>query len=369
MKRFVLPALVAVAAVVLAIGYWPKEPTDDSAWTDPDTTYSPGPRGTKAFYLLLQQLGQPVARLRRPSYWQLEKGAVLWNLSSSPLGAVERRWALEFVRRGGTLIAGEDPLWKLMGEAGLGDPDFEQRKSQPVSMDGLQLQVERYGVVAGGLAPPDHIYLASAEGLPAVAAWNVGLGRIVFLGIRDVARDDQIGKGDNGLFFAHLAYDGGARQVFDEFGTGFGDQGIASLFAGAPYRWGLAQLAVALLLLLWAGGARRWPVALTEQVRRRQTSDHVAAVARLWARAGDAGLALEALLRAAADRARGRLGLASGEDAFPAWVAAVRPELGGRARLAWDRARELARQKQPPMAGVRAAAEELARLEREALAW
>ncbi len=369
MRRFALPLLLGAAALVLAIAYWPREPSADGAWTAPDTTYSPGPRGVKGLYLLLQELGLPVARLRRPSYWQLEPGTVLWNLSSTPLGAVERRWLLDFVRAGGTVVGGRAPLGKLLEEAGLGTPDFEEAEDAPASTQGLSVQLERYTVIEGGLAPPDRIYLASANGRPAVAAWNVGQGRIVFLGIREAARDDQIANGDNGPFLARLAFEAGARQVFDEFGTGFGDQGLASLFAKAPYRFGLLQLAVALLALLWAGGARRWPVSPARPIRRRQTADHLAAVARLWARAGDAGLALDALLRAAADRARGRLGGSAGEDAFVLWVSSVRPELGDRAREAWDRAQELAQARQPPPAQARAAAQDLARLEREALAW
>ncbi|MHB8419990.1 MAG: DUF4350 domain-containing protein [Myxococcales bacterium] len=368
MRRLALPLLLIAGAAALAVGYWPKEPSDDGAWTSPDTSYSPGPRGVKAFYLLLGQLGRPVSRLRRPSYWQLPPDTVLWNLSSTPLGAVERRWALDFVRKGGTLIAGEAPLEKLFDEAGLGQPSIEEREGGAIAIDGLRVELERYRVVAGGVAPPDRIYLASGVGEPAVASWAVGQGRLVFLGIREAARDGQIGKGDNGPFLARLAFEGGPRQLFDEFGTGFGDQGLASLFAGAPYRWGLLQAAAALLALLWASGARRWPAAPVARVRRRQTADHVAAVGRLWARAGDAGLALDSLLRAAADRARTRLGFAA-EDVFVAWVASVRPELGGRAGEAWRRARELAEQRRPRLDRVREVAEELSRLEREALAW
>ena len=78
------------------------------------------------------------------------------------------------------------------------------------------------------------------------------------------------------------------------------------------------------------------------------------------------------LLRAAADRARARLGIASrteGEGDFVTWIETVRPELAGRALELWGRAAALAELRRPPLGRVRAAAEQLATLEREALAW
>jgi hypothetical protein len=200
----------------------------------------------------------------------------------------------------------------------------------------------------------------------------VGKGHLVFLGLPDLARDDQIGKAQNGILLTHLALAGGGAQVFDEFSTGFGDLGLSTLLLQAHYRWGLLQAALALLVLLWGRSLRRAPAEPPAKIRRRQTRDHVEAVARLWADAGDAGLPLDSLLRAAADRARGRLGSgtsAEGSGDFTTWVATVRPELGGRAVALWDRASALASQRRPPLKSVRAAAEDLAKLEKEALAW
>jgi hypothetical protein len=355
----------------LAYVYWPHEPGDDSAWDAPDTTYSPGPSGTKGLYLLLGKLGLHTSRLRRPSYDRLPPGSVLWDLSTNPLGAVERRWLLDFVRVGGTFIGGRYPEAKLLAEAGLGDAELHSHETDLISKDGLQIQAERFESV-DGLETPERVYLTSAKGSPVAASWKVGKGHLVFLGIPDVARDDQIDKAQNGVFFARLALAGGQDQVFDEFSTGFGDLGLSTLLATAPYRWGLLQAAVALLVLLWSLALRHAPAELTAKIRRRRTGDHVEAVARLWAEAGDSGLPLDSLLRSAADRARARLGMGSRSDGgsdFVAWIQTVRPELGDRALALWGHAAGLAVLRRPPLSRVRAAAEELAKLESEALAW
>jgi hypothetical protein len=160
--------------------------------------------------------------------------------------------------------------------------------------------------------------------------------------------------------------------VFDEFSTGFGDLGLSTLLAKAPYRWGLVQAALAFIVLLWCLALRRAPAEAPTKIRRRQTGDHVEAVARLWAEAGDSGLPLDSLLRAAADRGRARLGMGSRTDGasdFVTWIQTVRPELGARALELWGRAAALAELRRPPLSRVRAAAEELAKLEREAMAW
>ncbi len=393
MRRIGWFSIALATAVALTYFYWPREPGDDSAWDAPDTTYSPGPSGTKGLYLLLAKLGLRTSRLRRPSYDQIPPGSVLWDLSTNPLGAVERRWLLDFVRGGGTFIGGRDPEAKLLKEAGLGDAEFAPHETDLISKDGLNVEAERF-LSVDGLEEPERVYLTSAKGSPVAASWKVGKGHLVFLGIPDVARDDQIGKAQNGVFFARLALSGGDNQVFDEFSTGFGDLGLSSLLAAAPYRWGLLQGAIALAVLLWCLALRRAPAELATKIRRRQTADHVEAVAHLWAEAGDSGLPLDSLLRAAADRARARLGMGFGSalhgggggvgeagpllqgqsgaersSDFVSWIQTVRPELGGRALELWGRATALAELRRPPLNRVRAAAAELAVLEREALAW
>jgi hypothetical protein len=374
---FILVILGTYAAIRVL---FPSEPGDESTRDSADTSYSPGPTGTKALYLLLEDVGLPVSRLRRPDYRNLRPGTALWNLSTSSLGGVERAWVLDFVRAGGTFLAGPIPMEKLMSEASLGTPTFDRMQGELASFSGPPVESERFSTVSG-LSAPDRMYItvkthgkrdASSEptsAQPVVAAWTYGKGRLVYLGIRDAAVNENIGLSSNGAFFADLAFDSGQSQVFDEFATGFGDLGLMTLLARAPYRWALAQVVLSLTVLLLALALRRRPAETPTKIRRRQTSDHVDAVARLWARNGDAGLPLDSLMRAANDRARARLEISGVRDPFVRWVALVRPELAERARVLWTRAQGLTGEPRPSVVLAQGTAAELIRLEKEALSW
>jgi hypothetical protein len=371
--------LVVLGALAAIRVLFPSEPGDESTRDSPNTSYSPGPTGTKALYLLLEDVGLPVSRLRRPDYQKLSPGTALWNLSTSSLGAVERAWVLDFVRAGGTFLAGPVPMENLMSEASLGTPSFDRTKGELDSFSGPPVETERFTTVSG-LLSPDRVYItvkshprgdASSEATTAkvVAAWTYGKGRLVYLGIRDAAVNEAIGLSFNGAFFADLAFDSGQAQVFDEFATGFGDLGLRTLLARAPYRWALAQVVLSLTVLLLALALRRRPAETPGKIRRRQTSDHVDAVARLWARNGDAGLPLDSLMRAANDRARARLETSGVGDPFVRWVALVRPELAERARMLWTRAEGLTGEALPSVVLAQGTAADLIRLEKEALSW
>jgi hypothetical protein len=368
MKRLALAILALCVGAVVWQALRPVEPSDGNTWSRRDTTYSPGPAGTKAFYLLLEQLGLPVVRLRRPDYASLPPTAALWNLSAAPIGAVERSALLDFVRAGGTFLAGEGPMQKLMVESSLGEPSFAWSKKKLHSQSGLPVEADEAEEVQD-LPAPERVYIEGKDGYPVVAAWKVGKGRLVFLGIRGALANEEIGKGNNGSFFANLAFDSGTPQVFDEFATGLGDLKLSTVLLRAPYRFGLAQAVLAFAVLITSLAVRRLPARAPERIRRRQTAEHVDAVARFWERAGDVGLPLESLLRAASDRARRRLSLHTGEEAFVRWVSQIRPELASRAVALWGRASDLAAQASPSPERCRESAEQLARLEAEALSW
>ncbi len=368
MKGLALAILVLCVGAVVWQALRPVEPADGNTWSKRDTTYSPGPSGTKAFYLLLEQLGLPVIRLRRPDYASLPPTAALWNLSAEPIGAVDRSALLAFVRAGGTFLAGEGPMQKLMVDSSLGDPTFAWSEKKRHSESGLPVEADEVQVVRD-LPIPDRVYLLAKDGGPVVAAWRVGKGRLVFLGIRGALTNEEIGRSNNGSFFANLAFDSGTPQVFDEFATGLGDLKLSTVLLRAPYRFGLAQAVMAFAVLIISLAVRRLPARAPERIRRRQTADHVDAVARFWERAGDVGLPLESLLRAASDRARRRLALHTSEEAFVRWVSQVRPELASRAASLWGRASELAGQPSPSPASCLESAAQLARLEQEALSW
>lgn len=367
MKRAAIPLAVLVGLVLIVFSFVPREP--DRPWAAPATTYSPGPRGSKALFLLFRQIGLETARLRRSSYGQLSPDTVVWVLTREPFGRAERPDLLRFLRKGGTVIAPPQALAAVLEEAQLGKPEQEEQSAPLVTAWGTDLELESAPLSITGVADPIENYATAANGVPVVAAWQIGAGRAVSLGVDQLAQNGRIGKAGNGVFLARLALALGKKHVFDEFKTGFGEGGLVTLFARVPYRWGIVQLALVGIVGLLAFARRRLPVEQAAPVRRRRTLDHVEAVARLWEQAGDAGLPLRAILTAAAERARIRLGGGANDRPFVEWLACVRPELVPSARDAWERAERLSIDLRPSPAEARRAAAEIKRLEQKGLRW
>ncbi len=342
---------------LVVLGLLPREHPEDRAWSAKATTFSAGPSGAKALYLLLDRMGLEVERLRRPAYEQLSPDQVLWVLAPEPFGRSERRALLAFVESGGTLVGAPEALAPVFESAKLCDPcTLTSASNQDVSVvrEGVTLDLGEPPRHLSGLPAPKTTYVIANDESPAVASYEVGLGRLVTLGIGHLARNKHINAANNGRFLGHLAASLGRRHVFDEFKAGFGDGDLSSLLGRVPYRWGLGQLGLVGLAWLFAVGPRRWPAQPPPAIKRRRTLDHVEAVAHFWRRAGDAGLPLSALLKALDDRAR--LRGAEGPTPFLERVLRTRPEQSEHARASWARAEALAQGPHPRPEDARAAA-------------
>jgi hypothetical protein len=369
MKRATLTVPILIGLLVVLATFVPREPESDRAWGAVTTTYSPGPNGTKALFLLLDRIGLETSRLRRPGYGQLSPGTVLWSLTREPFGRNERRELVRFLGKGGTLVAPPQALVTVLDEARLGTPKVKEQGAPLVTVWGMKLELEGAPLSLDGAAEPVQTFATAPNDLPVVAAWKIGEGRAVSLGVDQLTENGRIGRADNGVFLARLALALGKRHVFDEFRTGFGDGGLVALLAHVPYRWAMVQLVLLGAVGLLALARRRLPAESPEPARRRRTLDHVEAVARLWEQARDAGLPLGAVLSAAAERARHRLGGTTEEKAFIAWIERARPELSSRARSVWERAEQLALTARPSVEDARRAAVDIMRLEEDGLGW
>lgn len=365
MRTIALWLAVLVGSALVMTSLIPREPDTSRPWVAPLTSYSPGPQGAKAFYLLLAELGLEVQRSRRPAYAALPAGSVLWALGEEPLGRIDRLELLRFVQGGGTLVAPPRAAAPLLSLLDRGPCRSEPVPREPgeVSVDGLTLELGVAPTTVAGCAAPDRARSQLGEAA-VVGEWRVGEGRVVSFGLEEMVRNGRIGRVQNGTFLARLALDLGTEHVFDELTTGFGEGSFTGLLARVPYRWGLAQLAGVGALLTWALARRRWPAEPPAPIQRRRTLDHVEAVARLWEQAGDAGLPLQAVLKGLDDRARGSAGAGPGSP-FLERIDRMRPNLRARAEEVWHNAQRLAREPRPSLEAVRRAMIDLESLEWE----
>ena len=357
-------ALAASLALVVYT-FVPSEP--DNAWDVARSTYSGGPTGIEALFLLLSHEGLTTRRLRRPGYSSLDPGVVLWILAGGRVGAYERRELLTFVRRGGTVVTNPKVAGPLLDEAKVNAPSVALVNSTFLAEDNLTIEPGHAAQVMTGGAWPTQTFVESEDGDPLIAAWGIGNGLVVWFGAPELLENGNIGSAQNGIFLVHLARDLGPVHVFDELKTGIAGEGVFALLARAPYRAVLAQLALAGLVGLAAAGIRLLPVEPIQPERRRSTRDHVEAVGRLWARSRDPRLPLAALGREADSRAADIQGTT---ESFLEWVVRAKPGLAERASLARHSVERMCRLDARPSGAVaRAAANELRAVERETQKW
>ncbi|HET6150986.1 MAG TPA: DUF4350 domain-containing protein [Polyangia bacterium] len=378
--RHAVIAAVGVGALLSLVLWGSLRTPDNDRSTPVATTYSSGARGAKALYLLLEQSGLHVSRLRSlgladigPDRADDDDGdgrLVLWILAPPPLAAGDADAIVDFARRGGTVVAAPELAAELLARAGARDVQASKPSGSSTSRDPLDtpwhLRLTGPRASMRGLTgvEPSEVYAARGK-QPIVAAYRAGEGTIVNAGLLDTLRNDEIGADDAGPFWVRLAAALGQRHAFDELHTGYGNLNLVTLLWQTPYRWVSLQVGVLLLFATWGLASRARPAERDSPVRRRETRDHVQAVANWWARSRDVGLPLTALLTGLEARAARRVSGGAGARRFVAWAAAVRPELGQRAATAWTRAEELLAQKRSPARELVSVAAELRRVEKE----
>ena len=385
MKGFGRWAIIAVAALVAAALLLPGK-TDYRGL--PASTLSAGPAGAKALYRFLGAMGLEAVRWQGHDYQGLPDGT-LWILTREPIPSLRLEALDRFLNRGNTVIGPLPAVGPLLEREGV--TGIEESFAAPFEAwrpHGGKVISDGAHYLTGGPAPnavyavmfrnkkdlPVVARLASPEemvGPPVIARWLAGTGQIVVLGADDIVRNDLIGEGENGPLLLDLAQHVSALaadepQIFDEISTGVATKTWGELWGGLPYRFGLAQAGLALLVLLAAWLPRRWPVDPTPALSRRTTAEHLDAVARFWKLGRDPGLPLSELVLAASERAQRRGG--AGPKPFVDWVAKLRPELEPRAVEVLSRAEALSATI-PPVRAAREAAADLMRLEREAAQW
>jgi hypothetical protein len=312
--------LLALLGVLLLLGIILR-PVAPAAQDDlRRSSFLSGPEGTRALYLLADELGQPVARAMTPWTAEAPERGVLVVLSPSESPSEEEEEALEaWVRGGGTLIYAPPP-----GEAGLLERfGFAVGAIEPATASGQEGDTvsgfEQVFTRVPELGADDRPLLTVADGRPTAVAIGVDEGRIAAWADAAPLANVRLRDGDQAHLFVRLVAgalaDGGVVR-FDEYHHGFrGDGGPARavlrfLREGPMGRWGLQILFAGLVLLLLE--VHRFGSPKQDgPVRRRSPLEHVEAVSGAYRRAGARrtarGLILNGLER--------RIGRRSADDA------------------------------------------------------
>ena len=288
-------------------------------WQWTCSTHNAGPRGCKALFLMLEELGHDPQRWGRPFGKLTGTGNVLFLIAPSKIeaDASEAKRLLNWVSEGNLLvfasIAGDpfsvrlrerrllDALKIGSGMEGMGGSGpladgarpwalTEGVHAKPVPDEPYQdrvrsLYFDRRKAVCPDAAEWTHLCARRGTSFAARRPW--GKGAVVFLTNTGVLRNQTILEGDNAYFLVNLVdARGGGQVLFDEYHHGYithALEGDRSALRGVGLFY--LQLLLAAVVYVWARAPRLGrPVPLAIE-RPRSSLEFVRAMADVYSRA------------------------------------------------------------------------------------
>jgi hypothetical protein len=284
------------------------------------STYRARPSGLRALYLTLEQLGYRPRRHHQTLDHLTEDGALV--IAEPPIDLAPREWeaVVRWVERGNLLL--------LFSDSGhLFEPDEHPAVSLPTAPS-TALPVQPVPVVAGARSHvvqglyridteswspvrPEGVFRTGPRGRratrprlfparpvlplyadatgPVLCFSRWGRGTVILSCSPWSLSNEGIARGSNLALFLNLvdAYGAGKRRpiFFDEYHQGQGDAGGPLSLLPPVARTGVAQVVVALLLLVVAVAWRFGAIVPTEALTRRTRAEYLAAMTTLFRRA------------------------------------------------------------------------------------
>jgi hypothetical protein len=278
---WLVPAVgfLALIALALVFGEAPEQKTQGNS-------YDASPKGFRAAYVILDELGYPVTRSRRPG-----DGSVRFVLQpTASLGDAEG--TREWVEDGGVLVLGDNTgeFSKAMGL----NADVQRLDLREADRPATGPGVKR---LAGGPTyvtwPNRHGDVwARADGKPFVTVYPLGDGEVWLLNRPEFVRNRFIGQADNAVLLARMAdevlRDHPGQLAFDEYYHGMRERpGIVRLLCTPPTLWITLEALLILGLVLWRQVPRFGPLRPIPPQRRRSKEEFLDAMASLLERKGD----------------------------------------------------------------------------------
>lgn len=306
MKRFSGDTLL-LAGLLLLFGFLTYrvvgEASEGPELRPQRSTYSAKPGGYKAAFLLLKNLGLPVARCEaEPSRWPRDARVMVTLTPQERTGAWDKKQveaARKWVERGNTLIVASDEPNTLLHELELETGASAKKTTplipqQPASFLAGVAKVET-GTERWNQTGSRAVRLLGDK-KPFAVVFENGRGRVYAFASPDLWENARLGQEDNARLFAQIAAtewggDKSGRIYFDEFHQGYtGEQSFWSAI-GAPGQWAVYQLIAVALLAIYSAG-RRFGLARPMPPAARVSSEYVTSLADLYrrARANDAAL-------------------------------------------------------------------------------
>ncbi|MBX7104120.1 MAG: hypothetical protein K1X57_08560 [Gemmataceae bacterium] len=263
--------------------------TTEAGSVERHTSYDASGAGYRAAYLILDEVGVPVARSR-----YLVGGKVRWTLAPQKMKADDLAVLSRWVRDGGRLMLA-DGAGEIAGELGV---PIERTTSDVAT---LNTSLDDVKTIAPGPAVvepanPGGTTWEFAGGDALVSIHAVGQGQVWLLHRPDALSNKNMKLADNAVLAARLAeamLEGTSGPIyFDEYCHGLRDRpGVIELLFQPPMHWATWNLLAATVIYLWARGVRFGSMRPLPPPRRRSKDEFVDALGDLLERQGDSAAA------------------------------------------------------------------------------
>jgi hypothetical protein len=286
--------LIAVTAVVSPAAQGENSPIPSSYSADPD--------GALAAYLLLANLHYPVRRWQQPPASLTgppSESVLILAEPSASTSAADRKALLNFVSRGGrVLFCGSDlqtffPLPETKATFTPEPQAFQAEIPSEFSRSADTITIRARA--AWDKSDTKSLRLYGDQSEPAVVAVPLGQGQVLWWSAATPLTNLGISESGNLRLFLNAVSnaDGTPRSVYwDEYFHG--EQGsLWAYIAKTPIPWGLWQLALVSVLLVFSFSRRSGPIAMPATRSRLSPLEFVDTMGELYSRAGAASIAVE----------------------------------------------------------------------------
>jgi hypothetical protein len=296
-RKLLLIASAVLILLTAGLAFVGGDPTESG--TPVPSTYSANPGGARAAYLLLQELHYKVTRWERsPTEIPIKNGlAVLVLADPFEKPTKEEQKALQdFVEKGGQVIFTGARLKMFFPKARI-DEEFRMREWKTFSADvpsNYTAGAPKIVLQAGATwrePGANQLPLYGEAQAPVVVSWRIGTGRILWWASATPLTNSGISQeGNLNLFLNAMNFPVRAKQFtvhiyWDEYFHGERTS-LWSYVRKTPVTWGLLQISVLGLIVLFTFSRRSGPTVLPPVVSRLAPLEFVDTLGGLYERAG-----------------------------------------------------------------------------------
>lgn len=293
--------VVVLLLLAGSLAYAPNTPEEESPVP---STYSSTSGGARAAYLLLEDLGYDEHRWEEPPAGLAELGRGALLILAAPtdkptMPEMESLWS--FVSNGGRVLFCGGEIRSFFPEADVSElsagrdwKEFTPSLPSAISRDARTVVMQPTGY--WGRTEPSQLRLYGGEDSASVVDWRIGSGQLLWwagatpLTNAGITRADNLKLLLNSIAAAEPA-GGHATVYWDEYFHGQ-RTGLWGYFQRTPLIWGLAQLTLVAMGVLFTFSRRSGPVVPAPVFSRLAPLEFVETMGGLYERAGAASVAV-----------------------------------------------------------------------------